>query len=92
MVTPKNIITNKCSWTDAATNTATLAEDVKVVAVDAAGNTYELNVEDFLVSTNIFVRWYNNTPLFIGSIVGVVLLGVGITIFILFGKKKKEEE
>lgn len=67
-------------------------QDVKVVAVDAAGNTYELNVEDFLVSTNIFVRWYNNTPLFIGSIVGVVLLGVGITIFILFGKKKKEEE
>ena len=67
-------------------------QDVKVVAVDAAGNTYELKVEDFLVSTNIFVRWYNNTPLFIGSIVGVVLLGVGITIFILFGKKKKEEE
>lgn len=66
--------------------------DVKIVAVDAAGNESHVEIEDILVSTNIFVRWYNNTPLFIGSIIGVVLLGLGITTFILFGKKKKNEE
>jgi len=64
-------------------------QQVRVVAVDAAGNEHELLVEDFLVSTNLFVRWYNNTPLFVGSIIGVVALGVGITWFVLFGKKKK---
>ena len=67
-------------------------QDVKIIATDAAGNEYELAVEDFLVSTNIFVRWYNNTPLFVGSIIGVVVLALGIAIFIIFGKKKKEDE
>ena len=67
-------------------------QNVEFVAVDAAGNEYKLQVDDFLVSTNIFVRWYNNTPLFIGSIIGVVVLAVAITAFILFGKKKKKDE
>ena len=67
-------------------------QDVRIVATDAAGNEYELSVDDFLVSTNIFVRWYNNTPLFIGSIIGVIVLALGITGFIVFGKKKKDEE
>lgn len=67
-------------------------QNVEFVAVDAAGNEYKLQVEDFLVSTNIFVRWYNNTPLFVGSIIGVVVLAVAITAFILFGKKKKKDE
>lgn len=67
-------------------------QTVKVVAIDAAGNEHELLVESFLVSTNIFVRWYNNTPLFIGSIIGVAVLALGITWFIVFGKKKKEED
>lgn len=67
-------------------------QNVEFVAVDAAGNEYRLPIDDFLVSTNIFVRWYNNTPLFVGSIIGVVVLAVAITAFILFGKKKKKDE
>lgn len=67
-------------------------QSVIFVATDAAGNTFKLPVEDFLVSTNLFVRWYNNTPLFIGSIVGVALIAIGIAAFIIFGKKKKNEE
>lgn len=67
-------------------------QDVKIVAVDAAGNEEALEVTDFLVNANIFVRWYNNTPLFIGSIAGVVVLALGITIFLVFFKKKKDEE
>ena len=65
-------------------------QDVKIVAVDAAGNEQPIEINDFLVNTNIFVRWYNNTPLFIGSIIGVVLLALGLTIFLVFFKKKKE--
>ena len=67
-------------------------QDVKIVAVDAAGNEHPIEVNDFLVNTNIFVRWYNNTPLFVGSIIGVVVLALGITIFLVFFKKKKEYE
>lgn len=67
-------------------------QNVEFVAVDAAGNEYRLPVDDFLVSTNIFVRWLNNTPLFVGSIIGLIVLAVSITAFILFSKKKKKDE
>ncbi len=67
-------------------------QTVVFVATDAASNEYKLSVEDFLVSTNIFVRWYNNTPLFIGSIIGVVVLAVGLAAFLIFGKKKKKDD
>lgn len=67
-------------------------QDVKIVALDAAGNEQLIEVNDFLVNTNIFVRWYNNTPLFVGSIIGVVVLALGITIFLVFFKKKKEDK
>lgn len=67
-------------------------QDVKVVATDAAGNEAEVKVENFLVSTNIWARWRNNTPLFVGSIIGVVVITIGIIAFVLFGKKKKKKE
>lgn len=46
-------------------------QDVTIVAKDAAGNTTNYVISGVLVTTNAFIRWYNNTPLFIGSIVGV---------------------
>lgn len=67
-------------------------QDVKIVAIDAAGNEEPVEITEFLVNANVFVRWYNNAPLFVGSIIGVVVLALGITGFIVFGKKKKEEE
>ena len=66
-------------------------QNVRIVAVDAAGNTYELLVENFLVSTNVFVRWFNNTPLFVGSIVGVAAL-CGVIIFLVASKRRKQDE
>lgn len=66
-------------------------QNVKIVAVDAAGNEQPLEVKDFVVNTNFFIQWFYNTPLFVGSIVGVVLLALGITIFLVFFKKKKED-
>lgn len=66
-------------------------QNVKIVAVDAAGNEHTLSVENFLVSTNLFVRWFNNTPLFIGSIVGVVLL-CAVIIFLVIYKRRKSSK
>ncbi len=62
-------------------------QNVRIVAVDAAGNEQELAVTNFLVSTNIFVRWFNNTPLFVGSIAGVVLIA-GAAAFFVFRKRR----
>lgn len=67
-------------------------QDVRIVAVDAAGNEEIIEVTDFLVNANLFVRWYNNTPLFISSIAGVIVLSLGITIFLVFFKKKRKED
>ena len=64
-------------------------QNVKIVAVDAAGNMEPIEIADFLVNANIFVRWYNNTPLFIGSIAGVVILALGVLIFFVFFKKRR---
>lgn len=66
-------------------------QNVRIVAVDAAGNEYELLVENFLVSTNLFVRWFSNTPLFIGSIAGVVLLCGAIVLLVMFKRKKSSK-
>ena len=66
-------------------------QNVRIVAVDAAGNEYELLVENFLVSTNLFVRWFNNTSLFIGSIAGVVILCGAIVLLVMFKRKKSSK-
>lgn len=66
-------------------------QSVKITAVDAAGNEKVVEITDFLINANVLVRWYNNTPLFVGSIVGVVIVALGISGIIVFGKKKKTE-
>lgn len=69
-------------------------QTVTIVAIDSAGNEEVVYVEDFLVTTNLFVRWYNNTPLFIGSV--VLLLAVLVVLcwqlYLLFFKKRSKEE
>lgn len=67
-------------------------QNVRILAVDAAGNEKEIIVEDFIVSSSAFVRWYNNTPLFIGSIAGTAgLLIAAVAIILVVAKKKREE-
>lgn len=65
-------------------------QSLKIMAVDSAGNETETSIDNFLISTNIFVRWFNNTPLFIGSIVVFCAIVVGAIVLIVTVRKKKK--
>lgn len=50
-------------------------QNITIAAVDAAGNRTNYIISGVLVTTNAFIRWYHNTPLFVGSIAGVIGFG-----------------
>ncbi len=79
--------------TDRAGNvTDTNSDDfLKAHSSDNENSTFVF-FNEITVSRNFFVRWYANTPLFWGSIGGVVVLAGAILFFIAFKKKKKEEK
>ncbi len=65
--------------------------EVKLYCIDKAGNFSEiLEVSDFWVTTNLLVRYYNNKPLFFGSIIGVVVLAGLVVFFIVWRRRKKD--
>ncbi len=66
---------------------ATKRQSVVVLAQDAAGNTMTCEVTGLLVSTNGFVRWYNNKPLFAGTLAGTGAVAGGAGAFFGFRKK-----
>ncbi len=58
-------------------------KDIMIAAQDAAGNTTFCTVEGVLVTTNVFVRWYQNKPLFAvtvaaGAVVVVAAAGISV--------------
>lgn len=67
-------------------------QNVKIIATDAAGNELALTVDNFLVTSNVFVRWFNNTPLFIGTIVGIVVIIGAVIVLVVLKRRKKESE
>ena len=70
---------------------STGAHQVKIVCTDAAGNEQTEEITNFYVTTNLFVRYYNNKPLFFGSIAAVVVIA-GVVIALAAGKKKKNDK
>ena len=67
-------------------------QSVKIVACDAAGNEFVLEIDDFLVNTNFIILWFYNTPFFIGTIVGFAVVSIGIAAVIVFGVGKKKKK
>lgn len=65
----------------------TKQQSVVVLAQDAAGNTLTCEVTDVLVSTNDLVRWYNNKPLFAGTLAGTGAAAGGVGAFFTFRRK-----
>lgn len=77
----------------------TQAQTVRIVAEDLAGNVKDTDAEDFssaysfnrsvTVSTNVFVRWYANKPLFYGSIGGAGTVGGGSWTALALRRRRK---
>ena len=82
-------------------NEQSSAQSVRIVVEDMAGNITDTSSEDFTsayefnnmvtVSTNLFVRWFANKPLFWGSIAGILVVVTGLCVFLAAKRKKKEE-
>ena len=64
------------------------AHSMKIVCTDAAGNTAEDDIGDFYVTTNLWIRYYNNKLLFWGSIITFLVLA-GLVIFLILYRRKK---
>lgn len=67
-------------------------QTISVAAKDAAGNTYNVKLNGIVVSTNYFVLWFNNKPLFITSLLAVIAGIAGLAYYILHKKRKGQAE
>ena len=56
--------------------------------MDKAGNTSEAEFTDFYVTTNFWVRFYNNKPAFFGTLGGILLL-IAAVVFVIVKKKRR---
>ena len=82
-------------------NESSSTQKVHFVVEDLAGNITDTDEQSFssayafereiTVSTNFFVRWFANKPLFIGSIVGVTAIVIG-TWFGISKSRKKDKQ
>ena len=63
------------------------AHEVRIVSVDAAGNENTVEIRDFFVTTNLWVRFFNNRALFISVIAGILLLAFIVVLLVM--KKRK---
>ena len=81
---------------------STSAKAVRIVVKDLAGNVTDTDNKDFdidsidfnreiTVSTNFFVRWYANKPLFWGSIVAIVIVFGGVAFFVATKRRKRDD-
>ena len=82
-----DIIGKNGEFTFDISGNSTGAHKMKVVCTDAAGNKITKEIKDFYVTTNLFIRYYNNKLLFFGSIAGFLLI-VGVIVYAIVRKKK----
>ena len=72
-------------------NSSNSKQKVKAVAVDMADNEANSDNHTILITTNLFIQYINNKPLFIGSIIALVLIAGGAIYFFVFRRKKSED-
>jgi len=67
-------------------NTLFAGQEIRIVVVDAAGNEAELFINDFSVSTNLFVRLLNST----WFIISIIALAVILVVLLILKLKKRK--
>ncbi|GGA79649.1 InlB B-repeat-containing protein [Ornithinibacillus halotolerans] len=73
-------------------NNSNSTQDITITATDAAGNEMTTDVKEVLVTTNLLVRWYNNKPVFIGSLGGIGVLALATAAYFVYRRKDKVTE
>ena len=69
------------------------ARSLRFEAIDMAGNSSFQDITDFYLTSNLWVRYYNNKGLFYGSIGGLGgLAALLILLIVLLKRRKKEKE
>ena len=84
----ENIIAQGGNFNFEINGDSTSAHTVKVIAADAVGNECSEEIHGFYVTTNLWVRYYNNKALFFGSIGGLIFVA-GLIVFLTVWKKKR---
>lgn len=67
-------------------------QQITVSATDMAGNVTEHIIGGVLVNTNLFIRWYNNRPLFVGTLLALAAMCGGGVIFLAVYRRRKYED
>lgn len=69
---------------------ASKRQDITIKAADAAQNSTEYVISGVLVTTNAFIRWINNKPLFAGSLAGIAAVGGGCAGLVMLRRRRKK--
>lgn len=63
-------------------------QNLVINCTDEAGNQNPITISNFLVNSNVFVQYYQNKPLFYGSVGGITLIAILVTAFFIYKRKK----
>lgn len=66
---------------------STAAHNMKIVCKDKAGNTTEVELERFYVTTNVAVRFFTNKILLFSTIAGLMIL-IAVVVLVIISRKK----
>ena len=66
-------------------------QNIRIEAIDAAGNQTEKEVKDFYVTTNLWIRWYTNQVVFISTVTAAAALLLALLLFLFLRKRDRED-
>ena len=67
-------------------------QEIKAVATDAAGNQADTSEIRVLITANLLVQFYRNTPLVVGSSVGLAAVAAALAVFLTKKKKSSQKQ